>query len=232
MPGPPLYLRRNLSEPNLPLSLALQAVPPATASESIIAKIFWRWDDDPTMQPQPLGEVAAGGTLAVPFNLGLRAVRLFLVGQTAKGQLAAIRPEDGSQFVVTGTAVPPPASNTYIAAENLTANQLVNCFTDTDGVSKVRRADASVSYKPANAYVTASYSSGSAATVLTSGTVSGFSGLTTGMTVYLSDSTPGGIMTSAPTTYGHLSQVVGTAASATTINFMPEQGILLIDPTP
>jgi hypothetical protein len=229
MPGPPLYLRQNISEPNLPLSLVLRGVPPpATPSESVIAKIFWRWDDDPTMEPVPLGEVAAGKTLAVPFNLGARSVRLFLVGQTAKGTLSALRPEDGAQFVIAGNAAPPPQSNTYLAAENLAANNLVNIFTDTDGVAKVRRADASVGYKPANGFVTTAYLSGMTAIVQTSGTVGGFSGLTTGQTIYLSTTTPGGIQTAAPTDYGQLSQVVGTAASATTVTFMPEPGRLII----
>lgn len=227
--APPLILTQNLSEPNLPLSLVLRAIPPQT-SESIIAKIFWRWEDDPAMEPVYLGAVAAGKTLAVPFNLGGKSVRLFLVSQTATGMLSSIRPEDGAQAVVAGIAPPPPPSATYIAAENLTANNLVNAFTDTDGVAKVRRADASVGYKPANGFVTSNYSSGASATVQTSGTITGLSGLTTGQTLYLSDTTPGGIATTAPTEYYHLSQVIGTAASATSATFNPQSGIVIFPP--
>jgi hypothetical protein len=227
--APSLILQQNLSEPGLPLSLVLRAIPPAS-NPSIIGKVFWRWDDTPSMEPVFLGAVAAGKTLSVPFNLGGRAIRLFLVSQSEKGTLSSVRPEDGAQAVVQGITPPPQQTPTYTAAENLTAGNLVNIFTDTDGVARVRRADASVGFKPANGFVTSNYTSGASATVQLSGTITGLSGLTTGQTLYLSDTTPGGISTSAPTEYYHLSQVIGTAASATTANFNPQTGILIFPP--
>ena len=229
MPGPPLYLRQNLSEPNLPLSLVLRAIPPRP-SRAISGIVFWRWEDKPAMQPVVLGEVTAGERLEVPFNLDGKAVRLFVLGRTAKGQLSSLRPEDGAQAVVTGPSVPPPASQTFKAAENLSARDIVNIFNDTNNVPSVRKAFAGVGDRPADGFVMTPAVAGAMVSVELRGTITGLTGLTPGQTLYLSDVTPGAFETEPPTEYYHLEQVIGTAASATSINFSPQTGILILPP--
>lgn len=67
-------------------SLVIDKFATTDFSESVIGEIYWRWEDTPTMDPQLLGTQADGGTLAAPFDLAGRAIRLFLVSRTADGR--------------------------------------------------------------------------------------------------------------------------------------------------
>lgn len=115
---------------------------------------------------------------------------------------------------------------TVLASENLAAGDLVNLWTDS-GAIKVRKADASTSGKEAVGFVLAAVTSGNNATVYFDGTITGLTGLTPGTKYYLSASTPGGEVTTAPTTSGNVVQEVGYALSATELTFEPQSSVKL-----
>lgn len=107
------------------------------------------------------------------------------------------------------------------ASESLAAGDFVNIWNDS-GTEKVRKADASASSagKRATGFVLDNVTSGADATVYFEGQNTALTGLTPGTTYVLSNSTPGGVLAlaSAPTTAGHILQVLGDAVSATSIS--------------
>jgi hypothetical protein len=107
-------------------------------------------------------------------------------------------------------------------SEALDAGDLINIY--NDGGAKARKADASLNYT-AVGYVLEVYSLEEIATVYLSGIITGLTGLTPGAKQYLS--TTGDITETAPTTTGYIVHEVGTALSATTMIFEPQQTILL-----
>lgn len=106
----------------------------------------------------------------------------------------------------------------------LAAGDFVNIFND-NGVAKVRKADASSAVAPANGFVLEAFASGATATVYMGGLNSAVVGLTPGK-AYLS-TTPGQATSTPPTTAGNVVQRIGTIASATLVNFQPQDPILL-----
>lgn len=86
--APALYLRRNLSEPGIPKALVLNGVADDTTTESVVAEIDWRWEDEPDMKPEPFGKTAAGTTLTKPFDLKGRNIRLYINSRTIEGEAA------------------------------------------------------------------------------------------------------------------------------------------------
>jgi hypothetical protein len=58
-----------------------------------------------------------------------------------------------------------------------------------------------------------------------SGVVTGFTGLTEGGVVYVSDGTAGALTQTAPVTSGHYVQTVGVATSTTTILVIPSLNV-------
>jgi hypothetical protein len=67
-------------------SLVIDKFVATTFTESTVSEYHWRWEDTPTMSPQPLGSTADGTPLAIPFDLQGRAIRTFLVSITADGR--------------------------------------------------------------------------------------------------------------------------------------------------
>lgn len=107
-------------------------------------------------------------------------------------------------------------TQSIVTSENLSAGNLVNIYNNT-GTATARKADATTVGKEAHGFVLASTTSPAAATVYFEGTIIGLSGLTPGnqfltTTPGLSDETP-------PSASGNIIQSVGTATSATTLNF-------------
>lgn len=107
-------------------------------------------------------------------------------------------------------------TQSIVTSENLSAGNLVNIY-NNGGVATARKADATTAGKEAHGFVLSSTTSPAAATVYFEGTVTGLSGLTPGnqflsTTPGLSDETP-------PNATGNVIQSVGTATSATTLNF-------------
>lgn len=116
---------------------------------------------------------------------------------------------------------------TGVASEALSAGNFVNIYTN-GGVMNVRKADASVAGKEANGFVlTAVSASGTATVFAISQTNTQLTGLTAGAIYYLSDSTPGGVATAAPTTSAHVVQQLGRASSTTAMVFQPGPAITL-----
>lgn len=104
------------------------------------------------------------------------------------------------------------------ASEALASGDEVNIWTDA-GAIKVRKADASTTGKESNGFVLASVTSGADATVYFEGTNTQKTGLTPGASYYLSATTPGGVVTAAPSTVGQVVQFIGKAVSATELSY-------------
>lgn len=102
------------------------------------------------------------------------------------------------------------------ASEALSAGDFVNLF-DDGGAPKLRKADAGGIATRAHGFVKSAAADGDSVKFYESGPSVGFAGLTVGAVYYLSDATAGEIVDTAPTTAGHIAQVVGVAVSATEI---------------
>lgn len=93
--------------------------------------------------------------------------------------------------------------------------------------SLVARASAAVAGNAAIGYVLVASIAAAPATILLEGRNTAVSGLTPGTRYYLSDSTPGGLTASPVSGAGKLHQFIGTAITATSLNFEPDDAILL-----
>lgn len=145
-----------------------------------------------------------------------RAIQTTAGGADAGKIIAA-----NSSGVLDTTFLPPgtgPDTQVIQASEALSAGDLVNVHDGGSGVFRVRKADASTTGKQADGFVLAAVSSGANATVYLESTNNQVTGLTPGER-WLSDTTPGGTTATAPTGAGKISQKVGIATSATTLNF-------------
>lgn len=101
------------------------------------------------------------------------------------------------------------------AFEAIAANALV--YIKSDGT--VANATAAVSGHYAKGWSQSAVSTGQPVTVQFEGTMTGLSGLTIDATYFLSSTVAGGITATAPTGSGTLWQEIGTAISATELNF-------------
>lgn len=109
-------------------------------------------------------------------------------------------------------------SKVMTTSEVLTAGNWINIHESTG--AKVRKADASVAGKEAMGYVLSGAASGATVTVYFEGDNTGVTGMTGGP-VYLSATTAGAGQATSPTGVGVVSQVIGFANSATSVNFQP-----------
>jgi hypothetical protein len=111
-----------------------------------------------------------------------------------------------------------------IASEALAVNDQVNLYNNA-GTIAARKADATVEGKEATGFVKASVANAGSATVFTSGNIlTGLSGLTPGARQYLAV-TAGARTETPPATAGNVVQMLGIAASATSMIFEPEEPI-------
>lgn len=102
------------------------------------------------------------------------------------------------------------------ASEALAAGNWVNVYSNA-GAFAVRKADATTPGKDATGFVLNAVASAGPATVYFEGTNTAVTVQTAGR-VYLS-TTAGAGQTAAPTTAGQVSQLIGWATSATSVNF-------------
>ena len=117
-------------------------------------------------------------------------------------------------------------TNLIVASEALIAGDLVNIW-DNAGAFNVRKASAALATNyPANGFVLSAVASGATATVYAEGTDTALSGLTPGEQ-FLSITTAGRTQAASPTVAGQISQKVGVAVSATSINFQQGVPVLL-----
>lgn len=80
-----LYLYERLCEPTSTMNLVLDGQVIDNVTESVAGDVYWRWEDEPDMEPQYLGTGVAGHDLVVPFDLKGREIRLFLISKTGTG---------------------------------------------------------------------------------------------------------------------------------------------------
>lgn len=118
-----------------------------------------------------------------------------------------------------------PEIGTLVASEALADGDFVNVWNDA-GTPKVRKADASVTGKEANGYVLAAVASAANATVYFESSNTHLTGLTAGA-LYLSATVAGGATATPPSGSGQVIQRIGTAVSATSATFEPQQPIVL-----
>jgi hypothetical protein len=111
------------------------------------------------------------------------------------------------------------------ASEALSAGNYVSLYSNA-GTLNCRKADAS-NGRPADGFVLASVSNGGTASVYVEGINTQLTSRTIGATQYLSDVTPGAAIETAPSTSGHIIQVLGRAYGATAATFEPGQPITL-----
>lgn len=142
-------------------------------------------------------------------------------GAGSSGQLVAL----DSSGLISSTMMPVGIgadTQTGTTSEALSSGNMVNF--DSGGL--VRKADAS-NGRDAQGFVLSSVSNGGTATVYLSGKITGLSSLTIGAQYFLNDAGAGGAVSTAPTTAGHLWQPIGTAISATVIEFRRHPPITL-----
>lgn len=115
-----------------------------------------------------------------------------------------------------------PDTALLVATETISAGAVVNVWNNS-GTPSVRNADQSSSSKSVSGYILSSVTSSQNATVYFNSTITGLSGLTPGATYFLGS--VGAVTTSAPSSVGTISQQVGTAVTAATFQFNPQQYI-------
>lgn len=80
-------------QPNLVLDDVVKSLPPTSSVEGLL---FWRYADEPTATPQPLGTGAVGQEFATPLDIADgREIEVFLVAKTANGEQSAVNPLNG-----------------------------------------------------------------------------------------------------------------------------------------
>jgi hypothetical protein len=222
-----LILEPNDSEATFSRNLMLDGTVRLAETTSVAGIISWRWEDDPSMKPEPLGRVVAGHSLRVPFEFKGRSVHLFLESETADGVRSTRRIEEAVQTVFTPPARVYSGEADVEAGEDLAAFDLVNVYND-GGTAKARKADASDSSRTVTAFVREAATVGDSLVVgqtvrlFFGGNIITTSGRTPGAVQYLSE-TAGEMTETAPTGSTKAVQVIGRAISDTEVIFEPDE---------
>ncbi len=157
-------------------------------------------------------------------NNGLTEVVPATVGGSSNaGQIVALNSSGQLDTTMMPSGVGADAI-TATAGVALSAGNFVNLYNNA-GTLQAQLADCSTGL-PADGYVLAAVASGSTGTVyLNDQNTSAGTSLTPGLAYFLS--TAGAISSTAPTTSGYISQVIGFAISATGVQFRPSQPVTL-----
>lgn len=107
-----------------------------------------------------------------------------------------------------------------VLSEDIPAGAVVN-FYSVAGTITARKASALDGTKPGMGFSESNQTNGSVGSFRASGFCESMSGLVPGNYYYLSDSSPGNVTATAPTTAGHLVQGIGLALTSTTMVFRP-----------
>lgn len=140
------------------------------------------------------------------------------------GKIVALNSTGQLDTTMMPTGIAPDTA-AITASEALSAGAFVNVWNNA-GAFNARNADGSTSGKEAHGFVLSAVASSGTATVYFNGTNNQVTGMSPGMT-YLSGTTPGGAVASAPTGSGKTVQRLGLATSATSINYTLQPGIVL-----
>lgn len=116
-------------------------------------------------------------------------------------------------------------AQSMVTGEALSAGDWINVYDDA-GAFKVRKADNSATGKPVDGFVLAAAASGANVTVYFEGVNDQVTGMTAGP-VWASTTVPGGSTQTLPSGTGKVRQSVGTALSATSVQFEKHPPILL-----
>lgn len=158
-------------------------------------------------------------------DLAEQAATVVSTGATNDGDIPALDSTGRLDLSLMPTGIGADVE-TVPASETIANGALVNYFDSGAGVMKVRNADASVTTKRAWGFVLVGGAAAASLTVyFMGGRNTAVSGLTPGARYFLSDVTPGGFVTTAPSGSGKIAQGVGVAITATDIN-------IAIDPAP
>lgn len=117
-------------------------------------------------------------------------------------------------------------TDTATASEALSAGDFVNMYASAG--LKVRKADGSVAGKYANGFVLAAVANGATATVYRISQLNNQrTGMTPGVTQYLSVTIPGATQETIPTVDGQVIQSLGVASAATALIFAPNTPVVI-----
>ena len=162
--------------------------------------------------------------LAIAAGVRTEVVPAAVGGAASAGQIPALNATTGLLDVTMLPTGVGPDVQTETASEAISGPALVNVYSNA-GTPAVRNANGSAVGKEANGFVLASVASGAQAAVYGGGLASGFTGLTPGP-AYLSDTAAGGVASTGATTAGHTYQRVGTALTATVLQFAPQEPVV------
>lgn len=146
------------------------------------------------------------------------------VGATDAGRIVALN----AQGVIDTTMLPPglgAAAYSINASQNLVAGDFVSIHDDAG--TSVRKAEASGIGLKAHGYVLEAVLSGANALVYTDFYNDQLSGLTPGVTYFLSPNVPGQVTATAPSGTGEIVQRLGVAISPTRLDVEMSQPIVL-----
>lgn len=134
------------------------------------------------------------------------------------GKIVALTATGQIDLTMMPTGVGPDIE-AVVASETIASGAYVNLWSNA-GVTNVRNADASAASpgKPADGYVLVGGASLATLSVYFLGRNTGVTGRTPGAKQFLSDTTPGAALETAPTTSAHMVQSLGKAVTATDVN--------------
>lgn len=149
-------------------------------------------------------------------NFQTRNLRVFGNPMTDEGQSRDLLYEDAQSADLTAGSASEASTHSIVFSESVGASSIINVYS-VAGTEKARKACAVDSFKPACAFVKTAVLAGAAARIYFSGNIiSGLSGLTPGLPIYLS--TTAGEVTHTRPRFG---QLLGYALSTSTAIFTP-----------
>lgn len=118
-----------------------------------------------------------------------------------------------------------PDTSTLTTSEALSAGAFINVWNDA-GIMKMRNADATTSGKECDGFVLDAVLMGQQGLAYHEGRNTALSALSGGARYYLS-ATPGSATTTPPSAAGNVVQYLGRAIGDTTLNFEPDDGVIV-----
>lgn len=207
---------------SVPDSLVLDEFITTETAEDAFADVFWRFDEEGS-EFQYLGTGVVGKTLSVPIELQGKPIILSLVARK-DSNFAVDNPKLGRQITFTPDPKGRLAGPLGIAAEDLAEGDFINIYQDGSD-TKIRQADALLEFE-ANAFILQSFA---ADEEVYSAEFNGLNDRLAGLgigDVFLGED--GAATNTPPTASGAIVQQIGTAVSATTVNFEPQPSVKII----
>jgi hypothetical protein len=165
--------------------------------------------------------------MAKVFSLDANGNTIEITGKSSSAGAAdaGVLVQLGSDGKIDASALPNGIgadATSYVASEAIAAGAFVNITSD----GKMRNASATAVGMKAIGYVNQAVASGASGTVNYDDTNTALTGLTPGITYFLSASTPGGVTNVPVTASGQILQKLGVATSATSIHANIQEPII------